>query len=68
VATWRGFAYAAFVVDVFSRRIVGRRGDSYDNALAESVIGLYKTELIHPRTHISQPPQYPGGSPAAKCS
>ena len=107
VATWRGFAYAAFVVDVFSRRIVGwrvasslrtdlaldaleqalhdragdlsglihhsdrgsqylsirytqrlasaaiapsvgRRGDSYDNALAESVIGLYKTELIHP--------------------
>jgi RNA polymerase-interacting CarD/CdnL/TRCF family regulator len=119
VATWRGFAYAAFVVDVFSRRIVGwrvasslrtdlaldalkqalhdragdlsgpihhsdrgsqylsirythrlaeaaiapsvgRRGDSYDNALAESVIGLYKTELIHPRPHISQPPQYPG--------
>ncbi len=26
---------------------VGSRGDSYDNALAESVIGLYKTELIH---------------------
>jgi transposase InsO family protein len=26
---------------------VGRRGDSYDNALAESVIGLYKTEVIH---------------------
>jgi dihydrofolate reductase len=25
---------------------VGTRGDSYDNALAESVIGLYKTELI----------------------
>ena len=25
---------------------VGRRGDSYDNALAESVIGLYKTEVI----------------------
>jgi putative transposase len=25
---------------------VGSRGDSYDNALAESVIGLYKTELI----------------------
>ena len=24
---------------------VGSRGDSYDNALAESVIGLYKTEL-----------------------
>jgi putative transposase len=103
VATWRGFAYVAFVIDVFSRRIVGwrarslrsdlaldaleqalydretdaglvhhsdrgvqylpiryterlaeagiepsvgSRGDSYDNALAESVIGLFRTELI----------------------
>ena len=25
---------------------VGTRGDSYDNALAETVHGLYKTELI----------------------
>jgi transposase InsO family protein len=109
VATWRGFAYVAFVIDVFSRRIVGWRassllrsdlaldaleqalydrpieeserlihhsdrgvqylsiryterlaeagiepsvgstGDSYDNALAESVIGLYKTEVIRRR-------------------
>ena len=107
IATWRGFVYAAFVVDVFARRIVGwrvsaslhadialdaleqalhhradrdglvhhsdrgvqylsmrytqrlaeagvapsvgSRGDSYDNALAESVIGLYKTELIRRR-------------------
>lgn len=109
VATWRGFVYVAFVVDVFSRRIVGWRassslrsdlaldaleqalydrpvheserlvhhsdrgvqyvsirytqrlaeagiersvgstGDSYDNALAESVIGLYKTEVIRRR-------------------
>jgi transposase InsO family protein len=105
VATWRGFIYVAFVIDVFSRRIVGwrahttmrselvldaleqalhdretddalvhhsdrgvqylsmryterlaeagiapsvgSRGDSYDNALAESVIGLYKAEVIH---------------------
>ncbi len=105
VATWRGFAYVAFVIDVYSRRIVGWRvstslrtdlaldaleqalyarptsdrlvhhsdrgvqylsiryterlaeagiessvgsvGDSYDNALAETVIGLYKTEVIH---------------------
>ena len=104
VATWAGFVYVAFVVDVFARLIVGWRasralrselaldaleqaivmrrdieglvhhsdrgvqylsirytqrlaeagiepsvgsvGDSYDNALAESVIGLYKTELI----------------------
>jgi len=109
VATWRGFAYVAFVIDVFARRIVGWRvssslrsdlaldaleqalydrqldgterlihhsdrgvqylsiryterlseagiepsvgstGDSYDNALAESVIGLYKTEEIYRR-------------------
>jgi putative transposase len=28
---------------------IGSVGDSYDNALAESVIGLYKTELIEPR-------------------
>ncbi len=28
---------------------VGSRGDSYDNALAESFNGLYKTELIHRR-------------------
>ena len=25
---------------------VGSRGDAYDNALAESVIGLFKTEVI----------------------
>lgn len=28
---------------------VGSRGDSYDNALAETIIGLYKTELIELR-------------------
>jgi len=108
VRTWSGFAYVAFIIDVFSRFIVGwhasrslrtglvltawsRRcgrgkgrstgslhhsdrsvqymsiryterlaeagiatsvgshGDSYDNALAESVIGLYKAELVHGR-------------------
>ena len=106
VPTWSGFAYTAFVTDVYSRKIVGWRtagsmtadlvtdalemaifsrrlqllhgviahsdagsqytsvayterlaeihalpsigsiGDSYDNAMAESVNGLYKTELI----------------------
>ena len=107
VATWAGFVYVAFVVDVFSRCIVGWRvssslkaglaldaleqalaarpiseglihhsdrgvqylciryterlaeagiegsvgsvGDSYDNALAESINGLYKTEVIRTR-------------------
>ena len=28
---------------------VGSRGDSYDNALAESIIGLYKTEVTRRR-------------------
>ena len=107
VATWLGFAYVAFVIDVFARMIVGWRassslrtdlaldaleqalwargdidglvhhsdrgsqylsiryterlaeagvepsvgsvGDSYDNAMAETVIGLYKTEVIRRR-------------------
>jgi putative transposase len=109
VSTWSGFAYTAFIVDAFSRAIVGWRvatslrtdlaldalemaiwarhptaedalvhhsdrgvqylairyterlaqegavtsvgscGDSYDNALAETVMGLYKTELIRRR-------------------
>ena len=107
VASWAGFVFVAFVIDVYSRRIVGWRassslrtdlvldaldqalyarqpraglihhsdrgsqyvsirytqrlrdagiessvgsvGDSYDNALAESVIGLYKTEVIRKR-------------------
>ena len=65
VPTWSGFAYAALVSDAGSQYLsirytnrlaeagispsVGSVGDSYDNALAESVIGLYKTELIHKR-------------------
>ena len=109
VATWRGFVYVAFVIDVYARRIVGWRaastprtdlvldaleqaiyerisktkpslihhsdrgvqyvsikyserlseariqpsvgsvGDSYDNALAETINGLYKTEVIRKR-------------------
>ena len=106
VRTWSGFVYLAFIVDAYSRRIVGwqiarslraelaldaleqalwtreepldglvhhsdrggqylairyterlaevgavrsvgSRGDSYDNALAESVNGLYKAELVY---------------------
>jgi len=109
VRTWQGFAYVAFVTDVFSRRIVGWNvaatlkadilplqaldmaafdaggdltglthhsdhgsnymalvytdriaelgaipstgtvGDSYDNAMAEAINALYKTELIRAR-------------------
>ena len=108
VSSWQGFVYVAFVIDVFSRYIVGwrvsrsmhtefvldaleqalwarqpernalihhsdrgsqyvsiryserlaeagiepsvgSRGDSYDNALAETINGLYKAEVIHRR-------------------
>jgi putative transposase len=109
VATWQGFAYVAFVIDVFARRIVGWRvsrsaqsgfvldtleqalhdrrparrdalvhhsdrgaqyvsiryterraeagiepsvgsvGDSYDNALAKTINGLFKAEVMHRR-------------------
>src|SRR5260370_8838854 len=38
--------YTERVADAGAVCSVGSRGDSYDNALAESVIGLYKTEVI----------------------
>jgi putative transposase len=38
--------YTERVAEIGAVTSVGSRGDSYDNALAESVIGLYKTELI----------------------
>ena len=34
---------------------VGSVGDSYDNALAESIIGLYKTEVIRPARALARP-------------
>jgi putative transposase len=40
--------YTERLADAGIEPSVGSRGDSYDNALAESVIGLYKTELIRP--------------------
>jgi putative transposase len=39
--------YTERLVDAGARPSVGSTGDSYDNALAESIIGLYKTELVH---------------------
>jgi len=41
--------YTERLGDVGAVNSVGSRGDSYDNALAESEIGLYKTELINRR-------------------
>lgn len=41
--------YTERLADVQAVVSVGSRGDSYDNALAETVIGLFKTEVIKKR-------------------
>ena len=41
--------YTERLAEVGIEPSVGSVGDSYDNALAESVIGLYKTEVIYRR-------------------
>ena len=41
--------YTERLADAGIKPSVGSRGDSYDNALAETINGLYKTELIHRR-------------------
>jgi putative transposase len=48
----RGVQYTAIrhtqrLAEIGAMRSVGSRGDSYDNALAESVNALYKAEVIH---------------------
>jgi len=50
----RGVQYLAIkyterLADAGAVTSVGSKGDSYDNALAETVNGLYKTELIRAR-------------------
>ena len=42
------FAFTERLVEAGVDASVGSVGDAYDNALAESQIGLYKTELIRP--------------------
>ncbi|KXU19322.1 putative transposase, partial [Corynebacterium simulans] len=39
--------YSTALAESGIRPSVGTVGDSYDNALAETVNGLYKAELIH---------------------
>ena len=39
--------YSRCLVEAGIQPSVGSRGDSYDNALAETINSLYKTELIH---------------------
>jgi putative transposase len=40
--------YASRLADAGALASIGTVGDSYDNALAESVVGLYKTECVRP--------------------
>ena len=57
MAIWRRQAQLDGLVHRYTERLaeagaacsVGSVGDSYDNALAETIIGLYKTELIRRR-------------------
>ena len=41
--------YTQRLAEAGLERSVGSVGDSYDNAMAESIIGLYKAEVIHRR-------------------
>jgi len=43
------FRYSERLAEAGIAPSVGSRGDSYDNALAETINGLYKAELIHRR-------------------
>ena len=41
--------YSERLAEAGAQPSVGSVGDSYDNALAETIIGLFKTEIIHRR-------------------
>lgn len=45
---YTSFAFTTRLLEAGVDASVGSVGDAYDNALAESQIGLYKTELIRP--------------------
>lgn len=45
-AQYTAIRYAERLADVGAIASIGSVGDSYDNALAESVVGLYKTECV----------------------
>ena len=44
------FRYSERLIDAGIQASVGTTGDSYDNALAETINGLFKTEVIHRRS------------------
>jgi transposase InsO family protein len=54
VSTWQGWLYVPIryterLAEAGVEPSVGSRGDSYDNALAETINGLQKAELIYKR-------------------
>ncbi|WP_440870864.1 IS3 family transposase [Variovorax atrisoli] len=48
-AQYVGIRYTERLAEAGIEPSVGSKGDSYDNALAETINGLYKAELIHRR-------------------
>ena len=48
-AQYTAIRYAERLGEVGALASVGSTGDSYDNALAETMIGLLKTELLNLR-------------------
>jgi putative transposase len=46
---YTSFRFTQHLIESGIDASIGTVGDAYDNALAESTIGLYKTELIKPR-------------------
>jgi transposase InsO family protein len=48
-AQYVGIRYTARLAEAGIEPSVGSVGDSYDNALAETINGLYKAEVIHRR-------------------
>jgi len=44
---YTSFAFTQRLIDAGADASIGSVGDGYDNALAESTIGLYKTEMIN---------------------
>jgi len=48
-AQYLAIRYTSRLAEAGAVTSVGSKGDSYDNALAESIIGLYKAELIYRR-------------------
>lgn len=49
LAQYTAIRYTERLAEAHIAASVGSVGSSYDNALAESINGLYKTELIKPR-------------------